>query len=307
MCWVLWNISAVNISHKTASSFQNNLSHSKQIIMKAESILKADILDIIFQNKNKEYGAYQLRKLYPGRLKKSIGITMLLVLVFAGLQSWKTPKKIITLEVGPVIDINEFKDPVKEKPKEKLKEQQTQIIKKAIAEVPFTPPIPTPDPLVKSTIPENKQVDTSFIGTKFNPTGSGDPGLVGVKPEIPGEREGGKIISDPIEPTVEGPVFDPSVMPEFPGGVEALKRFMLANLRQPDDINEGEKFVVLAQFVVDKSGNITDIQILQNGREDLDAEVMRVINKMPKWRAGIQNGNTVAVYYKMPISFVNNN
>ena len=89
--------------------------------------------------------------------------------------------------------------------------------------------------------------------------------------------------------------------------VEALKRFMLNNLHQPDDISEGEKLALLAQFVVDKNGNISDVQILQNAREDLDAEVMRVINRMPKWKAGSQNGNPVAVYYKMPISFVNNN
>ncbi len=274
--------------------------------MKAESILKADILDIIFQNKNKDYGAYQLRKLYPNRLKKSIGITMLLVLVFAGLQGWRTPKKTVVLEVGEVIDIKDFKHPI-DKPKDKPKEAQSQFVKKQIAEVPFTPPIITPDPLVKNTIPENKQVDTSFISTKFNPNGGQDSGFVGVKPGDPKVILFVKGTTDVIVPTDEDPTFDPSVMPEFPGGVDALKRFMLNNLRQPDDINEGEKFVVLAQFVVDKNGSISNVQILQNGREDLDAEVMRVINRMPKWKAGSQNGNPVAVYYKMPISFVNNN
>jgi protein TonB len=274
--------------------------------MKAESILKADILDIIFQNKNKDYGAYQLRKLYPSRLKKSIVITMLLVLVFAGLQGWRVPKKVVMIDVGQVIDIKDFKYP-DDKPKEKPKELQTQAIKKAIAEVPFTPPIITPDPLVKNTIPENIQVDTSFIGTKFNPNGGQDSGFVGVKPGGPKDIPFVKGTTSVVDPIDEEPTFDPSVMPEFPGGVDALKRFMLNNLRQPDDINEGEKFVVLAQFVVDKNGSISSIQILQNGREDLDTEVMRVINRMPKWKAGSQSGNAVAVYYKMPISFINNN
>ncbi len=274
--------------------------------MKAESILKADILDIIFQNKNKDYGAYQLRKLYPSRLKKSIGITMLLVLVFAGLQGWRVPKKVVMIDVGQVIDIKDFKYPY-DKPKEKPKEQQTQTIKKAIAEVPFNAPVITPDHLVKNAIPENIQVDTSFIGSKFNPNGGQDSGFVGVKPGDPRDISLVKRTTEVIETIDEEPTFTPSVMPEFPGGVEALKRFMLNNLRQPDDLNEGEKFAVIAQFVVDKNGNISNVQILQNGREDLDAEVMRVINKMPKWKAGSQNGNPVAVYYKMPISFINNN
>jgi protein TonB len=307
MKYFLWNILVANISHKTASSFQINLSHSKQIIMKAESILKADILDIIFQNKNKDYGAYQLRKLYPSRLKKSIVITMLLVFIFAGLQGWRIPKKVVTLEIGEVITLDKFSQPIKEMPKEKPKELQTQAIKKAIAEVPFNAPVITPDHLVKNVIPENIQVDTSYIGTKFNPNGGQDSGFVGVKSGDPKDIPFVKGNTDVVETIDEEPTFTPSVMPEFPGGVEALKRFMLNNLRQPDDINEGEKFVVLVQFVVDKNGSISDVQILQNGREDLDTEVMRVINRMPKWKAGSQSGNAVAVYYKMPISFINNN
>jgi protein TonB len=82
---------------------------------------------------------------------------------------------------------------------------------------------------------------------------------------------------------------------------------MLRNLHQPNDIEEGQKFFVLAQFVVDKQGNISEVQILRNGREDLDEEVTRVINKMPRWKPASQNGFPVAVYYKIPITFVNNN
>ncbi|MFY7965758.1 MAG: energy transducer TonB [Chitinophagaceae bacterium] len=274
--------------------------------MKAESILKSDILDIIFKNRNKDYGAYQLRKYYPNRLKKSIGLTVLLVVVFAGLQSWKTPKKIVEIEVSPVIDLDNFLQKKKEIEKPKEQEKHQQAIKKQVAEVPFTPPIITIDPLVKNTIPENAAVDTSFIGNKFNPNGGKDSGFVGITPsdskikDVFVQTDGG----DPID---ESPIFDPSVMPEFPGGLAALKSFMLKNLRQPDDIDEGQKFVVLAQFVVDKQGNISAVHILKNGRDDLDEEVMRVINMMPKWKPASENGYHVAVYYKMPITFVNNN
>lgn len=63
----------------------------------------------------------------------------------------------------------------------------------------------------------------------------------------------------------------------------------------------------MAKFVVDKNGNISDVQITQNGREDLDDEVTRVINKMPNWKPGLQNGLPNAVYFRMPITFINNN
>jgi protein TonB len=93
-------------------------------------------------------------------------------------------------------------------------------------------------------------------------------------------------------------------MPEFPGGSAALIRFLQNNLRQPNDFEEGQKITVVGSFVVDKDGYITAINISQSGRSDLDNEVVRVIKKMPRWKAGMQNGRSVAVYYKVPVTFV---
>jgi protein TonB len=93
-------------------------------------------------------------------------------------------------------------------------------------------------------------------------------------------------------------------MPEFPGGKEALIRFLQKNLQQPNDFEEGQKVTVIASFVVDKDGSITGINITQHGRNDLDNEVVRVIKKMPRWKPGLQNGRSVAVYYKVPVTFV---
>ena len=121
--------------------------------MKAENILKSDVLDIIFQNKNKEYGAYQLRKYYPSRLKKSIGITFLLVLIFAGLQSWKTPKKYTSfiIEALEGIKLSEF-ELEKEKPKEIEKNKAT---KKPMAQVKGFVPLIVKDPIDDEPIPTN--------------------------------------------------------------------------------------------------------------------------------------------------------
>ena len=93
-------------------------------------------------------------------------------------------------------------------------------------------------------------------------------------------------------------------MPEFPGGQAAFIKFLQRNLNQPSDFEEGEKVTVIAKFVVNAEGNIVDIDIIKNGRSDLDQEVIRVIKKMPRWKAGMQNGRAVPVYYKVPITFV---
>ena len=93
-------------------------------------------------------------------------------------------------------------------------------------------------------------------------------------------------------------------MPQLPGGMEAFIKFLKKNLREPSDLEEAQKLVVVAKFVVDAQGNIVDINIAKNGRDDLDAEVLRVIRKMPKWKPGMQNGRNVSVYFNLPVTFV---
>ncbi|HCT22549.1 MAG TPA: hypothetical protein DIW54_04125, partial [Chitinophagaceae bacterium] len=95
-------------------------------------------------------------------------------------------------------------------------------------------------------------------------------------------------------------------MPEFPGGKEAMIRFLMRNLPQPDDIAEGEKLAVLARFVVDIDGHIINIEIENSGRKDLDQAVIRAIGKMPRWKPGMQNGRSVPVYFRLPVTFVSN-
>jgi len=94
-------------------------------------------------------------------------------------------------------------------------------------------------------------------------------------------------------------------MPEFPGGIEALKRFLLKNLRMPgDNLEPGTQVRVMARFVVDADGRVRDIEITQPAEEVFNREVKRVISKMPDWKPGEQNHRHVAVYFSLPVNFV---
>jgi periplasmic protein TonB len=270
--------------------------------MKTETILKTDVLDIIFQNKNKEYGAYQLRKYYPNRLKKSIAITTLLVLVFAGLQSWKTPIKTTAIYVSDVIEIANIKPPIKE---EKIIKKEQQFAKQNNKKIANTVPVIVKDS-IKTTVP-NLIDDTTKTGLTNVLVGTGLGKKNNVVVENPGTdttiNNGSNNGGGEDEPIIT----NPSTMPEFAGGIEALQYFMLRNLAQPDDIEAGEKITILVKFIVDKNGHIYNPAIIKSGREDLDIEVIRVVNKMPTWKPGLQNGFAVAVYFTMPITFANNN
>ena len=93
-------------------------------------------------------------------------------------------------------------------------------------------------------------------------------------------------------------------MPEFPGGIAALRRYIHKNLVYPyDAINANMEGIVLCSFIVTEEGKITDLQIIEGKSPEMDAEATRVILQMPKWRPGIKDNHTISVRYVLPIIF----
>ena len=93
-------------------------------------------------------------------------------------------------------------------------------------------------------------------------------------------------------------------MPEYPGGIEAFMKFLSENVRYPEAASKaGIQGRVLVNFIVEKDGSISNIHVIQNVNEYLDAEAVRVVGAMPKWMPGMQEGKAVRVKYTVPISF----
>ena len=94
-------------------------------------------------------------------------------------------------------------------------------------------------------------------------------------------------------------------MPEFPGGQQALFTFICENLAYPEDAHtNGIQGRVICQFVVEKDGRVSDVQVVRSsGNSSLDKEALRVIKSMPNWTPGTQRGKPVRVKYTMPVSF----
>ena len=96
------------------------------------------------------------------------------------------------------------------------------------------------------------------------------------------------------------------VMPEFPGGMQAMMEFLKNNLRYPEELKaKGTQGNVVVQFVVDKEGSLTDVQVLRSVHPQMDAEAIRVVKAMPRWKPGMQDGKAVAVKYTVPVIFAN--
>ena len=272
--------------------------------MLPEKILNSSFLDLLFENKNKAYGAYELRKNYNKRMMRSIAFTMLVVLVFGLFQSFKIPKKTVSLtseNLGGVVLVD-YTIP-KDDPKPLQKVAEKKIQNKNLATAATAPPEIVPDKKANNNMSTIDKILNSLADGKESKgdTITTEIGFTKDKP-FKGD-ENGTNFSDTIEATYN--ILEKSeIMPEFPGGVSAFIKYLQRNLQQPSDFEQGQKIIVVAQFVIAASGEIEDVEIVRSGREDLDHEVLRVIAKMPHWKPGMQNGRAVAVYYKVPVTFV---
>lgn len=273
--------------------------------MTNREILKADLLDILFENRNKDYGAYALRRGYDKRLLTALGAAMLLIILFVLISAFgkKNTSAPVTYRKKSIVEITEIKMPV-EKPKEQVKEQpkpkvQAKPVPKVATEK-FTSKIEIkPDNKVKEQMPEMAILENKVISDKKE-TGKPDDGI---PKEIKKPVETGN--GNAVTGTEVKNEFRPDERnPEFPGGPEALKRFLASNLQTPSDLEDGEKKTVLIRFKVDKDGAVNTFEIVTSGGGEFDREVVRVCKRMPRWTPAVQNGMNVPVSYVLPVTFV---
>lgn len=113
------------------------------------------------------------------------------------------------------------------------------------------------------------------------------------------------ILDSKKEEAEEAPFIAVEIMPEFPGGYAALRKYLADHLNYPVIAQEnGVKGTVFVRFIVDRDGSIKNPFVLRGVDPALDKEALRVVNSLPKWRPGLQQGRAVSVFYTVPISFV---
>jgi protein TonB len=271
--------------------------------MEVNKILNADVLDIIFEGRNKEYGAYDLRKTYNKRLVKAIiGTACVIALLFVGyfLSNLNGGSKKAAL----VVDDVQLEDIKQEKKNEPPPPPPPKIEPPKVEMAKFTPPKIVPDKEVKpeEKPPEQEKLDDTKIGT-VNQEGIKDEGIT-----APPVSDAGKGVVE--APKKDDEDYDKTftkveIESSFPGGDGAWLRYLNKNLRYPDDaVNNEIQGTVIVQFIVDKEGNVSDVSAIagpDNG--GLREEAVRVIKRSGKWTPAIQNGRQVKSYKKQPIVF----
>ncbi|MEI6946798.1 energy transducer TonB [Paraflavisolibacter sp. H34] len=277
--------------------------------MEANKILSADILDILFEDRNKAYGAYELRKTYNRRITLALLITAgvaLAIFIAVFVNRALEANKPAQLEVKEVVleDIKQEKEEEEKKPEPPPPPPPKQEPPK-VEMTKFTPPQIVKDEEVKKEDipPEMEKVEETKIGV-INQEGIKDEGLA-----APPVVDAGKAVVEAPKPVEdESKVFEKvEVEAEFPGGTSAWARYLNRTLNGSVPVDNGApegSYTVIVQFIVDKAGAISDVKALTNHGYGMEEEAIRVIKKGPKWTPAIQNGRNVNAYRKQPITFV---
>ncbi|MEO6175482.1 MAG: energy transducer TonB [Flavobacterium circumlabens] len=257
-------------------------------------IIKNQWLDIVFEGRNKIYGAYELRKSNRKTTVKALVIGSLIFsfAVAAPLIASLLPDseeevvnndiKIATVKIAPKKEEIKPNQPPPPPPPPKV--DQVKFVKPVVAKANEI----TEDP------PKIVDLKDKKVG---NETIKGDPDAVLTVDEPVGKGPVTEIIQE------DNNVYNTAgieVKPDFPGGIEKFYKFVGNNYKTPEE--EGLKGKVYVTFVVEKDGSLTDIKVLRDIGYGTGAEAIRVLKKCPKWTPGEQNGKKVRVLYSLPIT-----
>ena len=265
-------------------------------------LYKTEWLDLVFDDRNKAYGAYDLRRHYADNINKAMAIAFGICLVASSavyIISNNKPVKpvysglVVTIPIIPPPNIQIPKKADVPKIKTPVKPQPTV---KAIQDL---PPVVVANELAKEPV-KTSDLDKAVIGPT---TVKGvDAGLGGNAPEA--VSSGGNGGTAPMDDNSVHPFKGLEVMPEPMDGFAAFGKFLGKNLRFPGQAQDaGVSGRVILTFVIEKNGEITNISIDKPAGYGFDQEAMRVLKLAKAWKPGIQNGQPVRVRYSIPINF----
>ena len=271
--------------------------------METNKILTADVLDIIFDGKNKQYGAYDLRKSYNGRLTKALIFTATLAIVvflgsvFANYIGKDAPEEIEVLDTQMAeIKTNEPPPPPPPPPPPKAPPPPE------INQVKFTPPKIVKDEEVKEDEKIEEIKEDQVISTKTVESENKDQIV-----QAPVEDKGTAIVEAPKADDEDKVFTKVENEAQFPGGTAAWARYLQKNLNANAPVDNGAPsgtYQVIVKFIVSKDGSISDVQAETKHGFGMEDEAVKIIKRGPKWTPALQNGRNVNAYRRQPITFV---
>ena len=261
-------------------------------------------IDLVFEGKNETYGAYELRKKTSGRnLKAFIAMVLGIIAIVAIVLLKNTIQEAILAnssheeELEMAVLVEEKVEAEVERNEPVVFEQQ-EVVELVASSEKFTAPEITDEVPPEEVM--RGQDDLAQTNTKIS-----------VYQVEGNDEEAGEVLKAQQVVVTEQPkeeetkIFEVvEQMPSFPGGDAALMAFLSKNIKYPVVAEEnGIQGRVIATFVVERDGSITDVKVVKSVDPSLDKEAVRVLKSMPKWIPGKQNGSAVRVKYTVPVTF----
>lgn len=253
--------------------------------------------EVIFENRNKNYGAYAIRSSYNDSLFKSLAcLSSIVILLFGSVYVYNktnatTSDEKITIFSDPKLDLMEYVTKV----------DITPIVEPVQNTAAATAPVGA-----IGTIINDEAIETNSINIDNSINGVGSTTATGIS--ITGTETSTLSIINPIvniAPISNEAVVVVDEMPEFEGGVAGLMRYVGQNISYPALAREiGKEGTVYVSFVINELGNVESAKVMRGIGYGCDEEVLRVMNKMPRWKkAGKNAGHPVKVRFNIPVSF----
>ena len=269
--------------------------------------------DLVFEGKNKDFGAYVIRTESPKRHNKAVLWTIIGAIIF-GLLAFGFVKANQYLEERRLAEQGEQEEVLidmsqdaeePEPEQERLEQPKPEVLpEEVLKSVKVTELQIVEDDKVKKedeikTQDELKETETAF-GQKDNEKGTEDRNVTRtLKEEVVVEKkvEAPKEVKEEVFRSVEQ-------MPQFPGGEAALMKYLQSHIQYPPMAAENNvQGRVVVQFVVDKTGKVGEVKVVRSVDKDLDKAAVRVCKSLPKFTPGRQNGQAVSVWYTLPVTF----
>ncbi len=271
--------------------------------------------DIVFADKNKEFGAYQLRQGSDRRHNMAVLYTLIglvvvffLILAYSKYSDYKAEQDAIALQeqrekmaAAELLQQEEEPDEPEPEPEEqKLEMEIPEVPEEVLATVQVTQiAIVDADQVKNEVMDMEEQKEDNTARGVVNQEGSDDADKFKAVVEQVVVKE-----PEPEKPKEEEIFQAVEQQAEFPGGTEALMKWLSQNIRYPEAAQQNDiQGRVVVRFVVEKDGSIGQATIAKGVDKDLDREALRVVNKMPKWQPGKNNGIAVRSYFNLPVTF----
>ncbi|MEZ3590076.1 MAG: energy transducer TonB [Muribaculaceae bacterium] len=266
--------------------------------------------DIVFEGKNKDFGAYEMRKGSDSRHNKAMIVVVIFIaaafliplLVDTVLpKAEERPEDVTEQAMVALADEQVEEEDQQEENQERYEEEKPEVLPEEVLNtVKVTELAIVDDDQVKKedeikTQDELKETQTAFGQTDFD-KGTDDRNVV--------REHKDEIVVEEKKPEPEKVFTAVEQMPQFPGGEGELMKYISSHIKYPPMAMEnGVQGRVVVQFVVTKDGSVGQVKVMRGRDPDLDKEAVRVVKSLPKFIPGKMNGQAVNVWYTLPISF----